>query len=167
MTAVGVLLAEVGIEANGDVGCLDQKKPHEPAALFRDAAHLLLATRRVLSRDQAQIAGNLLASREPADVTDGQDECQGSDRTNAWLAQQKLHVRIRQSDLLDGLIELFELSIEDAEQMKQIAPSTICPGIERQGLQRSSAFCAPELLLLLHALVEQEMSRSFFTRVRI
>ena len=27
MTAEGVLLAEVGIEANGDVGCLDQEKP--------------------------------------------------------------------------------------------------------------------------------------------
>lgn len=40
--------------------------------------------------------------------------------------------------------------------MKQIVPATICPRVERKGLQRSSTFCAPELLLLLHALIEHE-----------
>lgn len=62
-------------------GRFHQEKLHEPVALFRNAAHLLFVTRGVFSRDQAHIAGDLLAPWEPADITDGQDECQGSDRT--------------------------------------------------------------------------------------
>ena len=135
MTTVGVLLAEVRIEPHRDISCLYQEKSHDPAALLRDAAHLLLATRRVFSRDQAQITGDLLAPWKPADITDGQHECQSSDRTNAWLTQQELHVRILRSHLLHGIIELLKLSIQNAEQMKQIMPSTICPGIERKGLE--------------------------------
>lgn len=64
---------------------------------------------------------------------------------DTWLAQQQLHVRVLPSDLLHGIIELFELCIESAERMEQIVPSAICPGIERKALERSPAFCAPEL----------------------
>lgn len=75
MTTVGVLLAEVRIEPHRDISRLDQEKPHEPAALLADAAHLLLTSRGVLSGDQAEIAGDLLAPWESANITDGQYEC--------------------------------------------------------------------------------------------
>ncbi len=75
MTTVGVLLAEVRIEPHRDISRLHQEKPHEPAALLADAAHLLLASGGALSRNQAQIACDLLAPWESADITDGEYEC--------------------------------------------------------------------------------------------
>ena len=81
MTTVGVLLAEVRIEPHRDISSLDQEKPHEPAALLADAAHLLLASGGAPRRIRP-IAGDLLAPWESADITNGEYECQSGDRTN-------------------------------------------------------------------------------------
>jgi hypothetical protein len=48
--------------------------PQKSIALLSDSTHSLLAAGRMLTRDQSQIAGDLFAALESADVPDRQHE---------------------------------------------------------------------------------------------
>jgi len=70
MAAVKIFFAEYRVRAYRDVSSFRPKKAQEPIALFADPAHPLLASGRVLARDQSQVACNL-APREAANISDG------------------------------------------------------------------------------------------------
>ncbi len=53
-----------------------------------------LPPRRVLARDQPQIAGHLTAVLEPVHIPDGQHKGQRGNRTHSWLRHQQPRLRV-------------------------------------------------------------------------
>jgi hypothetical protein len=111
----GTFFAKYRIKAHGYVCSFDQKKPQKAITLFADPAHPLFASRRVLARNQSQIASNLFAAREAANISNRQDEGECCYSTHSRLAHQQLHVGVLPGHLRHCIVQLFPLIIQHAE----------------------------------------------------
>ena len=78
-------------------------------------AHPLLASRRVLARNQTQIARDLFATWEAANISNSQDKRECCYCTHSRLAHQQMHVRVLPGYLRHCIVQLFQLIIQYAE----------------------------------------------------
>lgn len=74
MAAMRTLFTKLGIKPYGLVGSFHQQNSEQTVDLSDDGAHSLLASRRRLAGDQAQVAGYLFAAGEAFDIPDGQQK---------------------------------------------------------------------------------------------
>ncbi len=118
---------------------------------------MLLAGRTVLSGNQPQIAGHLLAPLEPGHIAQGQHIRQGSNGTNPRLGHQQTRFFIFLGCLFHRLVQHHDLLVHRFEQCQQVLPSDSRPQVQRHLQQLLLAFFTPQRPALLHALVQGQV----------
>ena len=112
--------------AHCDLRCLHQQHAQHAIALLGDCAQLLPSARGVLARNQAQIAGHLLAAWKAADVTHGQHIGQRGDRTHSGLGLQKQRHFVSLGFFFHRLVQRRNLLIEHGHQLQQVLAAARC-----------------------------------------
>src|SRR4030095_15641672 len=78
---------EILVVADRDACGLHQDHPKERVTLLRDLAEMVRIRRRVEGRRQADVAGDLLTSRKPADGPEDHARGKGRHRTDARMGE--------------------------------------------------------------------------------